>query len=559
MTSFTTATVNLSSTQSNLSNATLSNLHPNVSLTSTTTSISTSSDNSLYTISSPFELNDIPDESEFVLLKHSKFTLSLKMLDKVLYLRSDDSSKKVTPLRGYLCIYVKKPIRLSKIKLQLNGTLTIKLFPISEHPAPNSPFVKDKFLPMFSQSRSWQYKQNDKVLESDYFAKGSFTYPFQFLIPNKIPESMANIFGSTNYSLTVTVVPFSRSLATSLLSHDQYTGSLPIQIVQCDADLEEVSTTVSDALSIGNWRNYLYYKMVVSNRQLTIGGYLKFYVKILPINPLKYTLKAINIFLDQITEYDVKPFVSKNDIEKYHNRLSHTERILLDSINIDSFENDIETWEFDYQIPKEHKRYEILEKKENMKAFVKIVPTTSAIENKVCHFKVSHQIKLSIRVEETTVDENAISFEDSDLISSYSMRSRSQSIDKMLHNSRAEKQDNLMIKRMAKLLNEPSNKKNKVDLTLDTEVEILKDESLVGNSPPPSYFDARTIKKVYQTNEKSALNTESNTIPNSLFDSLRLKQNSKQKGKLKLNFIVPPAYEEIEELSGLPQYFSFEN
>lgn len=536
---------------SSLSNVSLQNAQQNITPTSTATSNSLNSENSLYTVLSPFEFNDIPDESEFILLKNSKFTLSLKMLDKILYLRSDESTKKVTPLRGYLCIYVRKPIRLSKIKLELNGTLAIKLFPIDSQPLPNSPNVKEIFSSIFSQSRSWQYKKNDKVLESDYFAKGSFTYPFQFLIPNLIPESMSNIFGSSNYSITVTVTPYK----SSLLTQDQYIEKLPIQIVQCDTEFGSISTTVSDALSLGNWRNLLYYKMVVSNRQLTIGEYLKVYVKILPINPSKYKLKSIKIFLDQITEYNIIPFISENDQKHFHNRLSHTERILLDTIDIETFENQTENWEFDYQIPKLHKRYDIQDKKESNKFNVKIIPTTSSVENKICHFKVTHQIKIAIRVEELSIDENVIT-DESDLISTYSMRSRSQSVDKIMYNSRAEKQDNDMIRKTSKLLQEGPNKKDKVDLTLDAEVEILKDESLVGKMPPPTYLDSRMIKKVFQ--DGANVSPKNSSKGNSLFESFTQKQILKQKEKPQLNFIVPPAYEEIEEMSGLPQYFSFE-
>ncbi|TID26253.1 hypothetical protein CANINC_002785 [Pichia inconspicua] len=198
-------------------------------LVASTSNVSTrSSDNSLYTVQSPFEHYDVPQGSDFQLLSTSRFDLSLKMLDKILYLRKGDQNSKFTPVRGYLSINVRKPVRISTICLQFNGELNIIMFPKDLPPNPSSPHIKTSSFPIFTQTRTWKYKNNHKVLENDYFPKGLFTYPFQFLIPNNIPESMSNIFGSTNYFLSVTVNPVSTSITKALLSTQELKASLPI-------------------------------------------------------------------------------------------------------------------------------------------------------------------------------------------------------------------------------------------------------------------------------------------------------------------------------------------
>jgi hypothetical protein len=528
------------SQSSYLTNSKLTSSLSNVSNVST----NSSSENSLYTITSPFEIQNIPEESEFLLLNTNRFNLSLKMLDKVVYLRAGDSKSNLTPIRGYLCIYIKKPIRISTIKLQFNGNLNIKYFPNNMPPNPLSSFIKNDIIPIYNQTRTWQYKQNHSVYESDYFAKGLFTYPFQFLIPNNIPETMSNVFGSTSYSIKVTVNPISNSITKSLISNSEFKESLPIQIIQCDTDEDEISTTSTDALSLGNWRNLFYYKIAVSNRQVTIGNRLKFYVKILPIDIYKYKLYSIKVYLDQTTEYNVADKTTPSERSKYHLFLSHTETILLEDINIESFDNDIQCWEFDCEIKKNHDKFNIKvkDKDKNINKKVTVVPSTNAIENKICHFKVAHKVKVVISAEEISIDEEPINFDNSDVISSFSMRSRSQSLDKTLFNTRVEKADNAMIRKMAKLIPETGIRKRKVDLLLDAEVEILKGESAVGKMPPPTYCDARLEKKSDSRFEEVSTKT---------FSILDFKKKDQ---KPQLNFIVPPAYEEIEELSEPPPY-----
>ncbi|KAG0684424.1 hypothetical protein C6P40_002936 [Pichia californica] len=519
------------------------NLHSTSSQNSNLT-ITNSNLSSISSVGSITDIEQIPSGSQFTILTTSKFTLSLRLLDKILYLRTDDSGSNITPLRGYLCIEIKKPVRISHILLQLNGTLNVKFFPINIAPDPNSSFVKNKFISIFSQSRSWQYKQNDKVLDTDYFTIGSFAYPFQFLIPNDIPETMSNVFGSTSYSISVTVNPVANSI--TKISQIKTTAPLPIQVVQCDTESMGTSTTASDALSLGKWRNLLYYKIAVSNRQVAIGGYLKFYIKVLPIHSFGYILKSLKIYLDQITEYHVSDLFNESEFKKYHANLAHTETILLEEINFDIIENDIQCWELDTFIKKVHIKHNVKDPKSRKEVI--LVPTTNEIENKICHFRVSHKVRVSLSVEEITqLDENVIN-DTSDIISSFSMRTRSQSIDKSLLNTRAEKADNAMIRKLAKLVMEPELKKNKVELVLEAEVEILKGESVDGKMPPPTYLDAQ-----HQKNNDGKFNATGSYSYDKFNQDVK---KQKQKQKPQLNFIVPPAYEEIEEQLQPPPYLN---
>lgn len=512
-------------------------------LVASTSNVSTrSSENSLHTVASPFEIYDVPEGSDFQLLSTSRFDLSLKMLDKLLYLRVGDQNSKFTPVRGYLSINVRKPVRISTICLQFNGELNVKLFLKDSPPNPTSPHLKVSKFPIFTQSRTWKYKNNDKVLENDYFSKGSFTYPFQFLIPNNIPESMSNIFGSTQYFLSVTVNPISTSFTKALLSSQELKASLPIQLVQCDTETDVVSTTASDASATGNWRNLLYYKIVVSNRQLAIGDSSRIYIKILPIENLKYKLRSVSVSLDQITLYNAEEYLPESEKAKFHKFLSHTETAQLEYIDLEMLENSTQCWEFDTKIQKIY--VTTISKESNKKKMISLVPTTNAIENKICHFKVTHKIKVAIMVEELEFEDDAISLSNSDIISSFSMRTRSQSVDKTLLNSRAEQAENATIRRTATLVPESQDRKKKVELIMEAEVDILKGESTDGKMPPPTYFDAQLAKRSDGPFEEVGTKTYS------LLDNLK----SKQKIKPGLNFIVPPAYEEVEEFLEPPPY-----
>lgn len=513
--------------------------HDSPKLTSCLSNQSTDSSNTLSPVISQLEIQHIPNESEFMLINTNRFNISLKMLDKIVYLRGDDSKSDITPIRGYLCINVKKPVRISTIKLQFNGQLNIKYFPSAVLPDPSISHARNESVKIYNETRTWQYKQNHQVYEPDYFAKGLFTFPFQFLIPNNIPETLSNVFGSTSYSIEVTVNLISSLISKPLLSSTELTQALPLQLVQCST-CEEHSTTSTDALSMGNWRNLLYYKILISNRNVAVGEKLRVFVKILPINRLKYKLHSIKVFLYQTTEYNVDDRLSPDEKDKYHPYLSHTETVLLENLNIQDVDNEVQCWEFDLAINKIHDKFNVKDKLKKKKVI--IVPSTNSIENQICHFKVSHKVKVITTAEEIIIDDEALSFDSSDVLSSFSMRTRSQSLDKTLLNTRAEKADNAMIRKMAKLLVEPPSKRLKVDLLLEAEVEILKGESAVGTMPPPTYYDAQLEKK-----------------PDSRFQEVNTKTFSildfkKKEQKPQLNFIVPPAYEEIEELLEPPPY-----
>ncbi|TID26254.1 hypothetical protein CANINC_002786 [Pichia inconspicua] len=295
-------------------------------------------------------------------------------------------------------------------------------------------------------------------------------------------------------------------------------------------------------MATGNWRNLLYYKIVVSNRQLAIGDNSRVYIKILPIQNLKYKLLSVAVTLDQITLYNVEDYLKESERTKYHKFLSHTDTIELEYIDLEMFDNPTQCWDLDTKIQKIYTT--TLQKDPQRRKMISLVPTTNAIENKVCHFKVSHKLNVSITVEELDIEDDAISLSNSDIVSSFSMRTRSQSVDKTLLNSRAEQAENTLIRRTAKLVPETENRKKKVELTMEAEVDILKGESTDGNKPPPTYFDAQLEKRFDGPLEEVSTKTYS------LLDNLKMKQ----KIKPALNFIVPPAYEEVEEFLEPPPY-----
>lgn len=512
-----------------------------ISNTLSSTTSATSVDGALSSVASPIEITNIPQENEFLILNTSRFNITYKLLDKVLYLRKDTSGSKLTLLRGYLCVYVRKPVRIKHIQLKFEGALDVRYFPSNMKIDPSSTFVKNKSFPIFSQSRNWQYKQHDKVLDTDYFAKGAFSYPFQFLIPNDIPETMSNVFGSTSYCLTVTVSPISNTLGLSILGSSLIAKSFPIQVVQCDTEQEGTCHVSNDSFSLGNWRYLFYYKIVISNRQVAIGDKVKVYVKILPKKAFKYRIRNIKVLLDQITEYDISNRLEENERDKFYHKLSSTETALLEWINVDSYDNDPQVWEFDCELSRVFEKYNL--KNRYKKQSFTLVPTTNELENRICHFKVFHKIKVYLSVEEIVSEDDTIS-EFSDNASSFIIRPRAHSLDKTLMNTRAEKIDNDQMRRNSPLVQESDPNKSKVDLVFDADVEILKGESVVGNMPPPTYTDSQIIPHLATIDNSNTSKTDILTI----IDSSKTSQNQQ------LNFILPPAYEEVEELTEPPLY-----
>ncbi|CAI8509431.1 unnamed protein product [Pichia kudriavzevii] len=459
-----------------------------ISNTLSSTTSATSVDGALSSVASPIEITNIPQENEFLILNTSRFNITYKLLDKVLYLRKDTSGSKLTLLRGYLCVYVRKPVRIKHIQLKFEGALDVRYFPSNMKIDPSSTFVKNKSFPIFSQSRNWQYKQHDKVLDTDYFAKGAFSYPFQFLIPNDIPETMSNVFRFNEL----------------LLNSDSFSNIKYIGIV-------------------------------------AIGDKVKVYVKILPNKAFKYRIRNIKVLLDQITEYDISNRLEENERDKFYHKLSSTETALLEWINVDSYDNDPQVWEFDCELSRVFEKYNL--KNRYKKQSFTLVPTTNELENRICHFKVFHKIKVYLSVEEIVSEDDTIS-EFSDNASSFIIRPRAHSLDKTLMNTRAEKIDNDQMRRNSPLVQESDPNKSKVDLVFDADVEILKGESVVGNMPPPTYTDSQIIPHLATIDNSNTSKTDILTI----IDSSKTSQNQQ------LNFILPPAYEEVEELTEPPLY-----
>ncbi|GMM27978.1 hypothetical protein DAMA08_006940 [Martiniozyma asiatica (nom. inval.)] len=480
----------------------------------------------LVSMTSPMEPLFLHDRQTPTLIDSNRFTASIKILDRITYLRGNESG--LTAIKGSLVLSVSKPLRIPLIKIVLKGQLKMKLFPAITKPTLESSYYQEHEVTFFEQSRSWQYKANDAVFDSDYFNKGHFTYPFQFLLPNDSPESMDNIFGSSEYSLNVFIrAENGNTLTRSLYPIKDYKGLYTIQIVQCS--MEPTNTTQSDAIGIGNWRNLVYYKVSLSNRQTSIGGNVKIYIKLMPILSGGIKLNKVTVVLDQVSNYSSENRLPKEKEDKYHKFLAHTERISLPEFEINEVITEDVSFELTVPIYKYMPKFEVANRQ------VKVVPSTNDIENHICHFKVSHNVNVSLIMEDVNIEETQ---KDVNLsINVEPPNSLALDNDKNLITASLEKSEGHMIKMKAKLVDDPYPSKKINALTLKADVDILKGESVDGNLPPPDYGKvALTIKndKVLNSEkEKSQLFCEPTTA---------------------LNFIIPPSYEESSQQLPPPVY-----
>ncbi|VEU20028.1 DEKNAAC100437 [Brettanomyces naardenensis] len=458
----------------------------------------------------------------------------MAMLDKVVYL----NAKNLRPvsLRGNLILTVKKPMRIREIDLRLEGYVLVYFFYRSDMLIQSGRVQKRQFL---SQTRSWPYQKAGpsgepgsiaNCMDTDMFSKGNYKFPFQFVVNSKLPESLANVFGSIYYSLRVMIkIPmrYPRRDKTE-------TAIMPIEFVQCSSDpvrRHSRASASSEFVSTANWRNLLYYRVTISHRPpLAIGDTFDISIKVLPIIRERYKIRAIRVSLVQTIEYNV----DCRD-EEFFSDLVQTEKIPLQTINIRDLQdpNVCKPYVKKMEIPLER----IYTRGNDEDRFI-VCPTTNSIENSMCHFKVSHQIRVGIVVQEicpqnqgTTCLELGkdpvpmVDPEMPELVDHPRMSKGTSS------QAAQDKDDNDFIISTAKMVDEGDNiedlRYKTVELLVTGNIQILRPESTDGNMPPPTYSDSASTGVCTQF-EKVHIGDVDN-----------------------VSVTIPPAYEETMEL--LPQ------
>ncbi|KAH3669364.1 hypothetical protein OGAPHI_001485 [Ogataea philodendri] len=268
---------------------------------------------------------------------------------------------------------------------------------------------------------------------------GTYYFPFQFLLDGDSPESLSHYFANVTYELQA-IVRESKAIA------NIQTCSVKVQVIKCAEILE-----IDDSLAIGNWRNLMIYRMAIDNKRIALGGKLNFQVRSIPIRPDCYNIVKLTIALTQATRRSTKVT---------------TERIILHTCQITD-----DYLELSLPIEPSYTKFNRI---------TALVHPSCMISDSVELFEVTHHIEMALTVEQLETDED--------------ITLRPPPSAKSTHDT----EDEWMISN-APIVNEMGMSQNKrVVLTMVTKLHLLKQESVLGTQPPPSYSDTLDLPPEYK-------------------------------------------------------------
>lgn len=131
---------------------------------------------------------------------------------------------------------------------------------------------------------SYEYQMNPMAL-----AKGSYTFPFQFIVEPDLPETIFTCLGSRSYYVEA-----------QIFTQDK--GELKIKkyvrLIRCPL---AGSLLLSDSIhTAGIWRNFMRYEISISSRYLMVGGDFKLNLRLRPFLETKMCgIDSVNIYLIQ--------------------------------------------------------------------------------------------------------------------------------------------------------------------------------------------------------------------------------------------------------------------
>lgn len=161
---------------------------------------------------------------------------------------------------------------------------------------------KDERVEMETQSKGYRT-----------FEPGEYFYNFELPIPQSLPESIENKYGSVSYTLEATI---ERPGA----FRTKVSGRHEVIFVRCPADN---NIEINEPISISKpWDDQLYYDIVISGKAFPIGTRIPIAFKLTPL--AKIELHRIRIYITENSEYFCK--------NKRVHRIEPTKKFLLEEL-----------------------------------------------------------------------------------------------------------------------------------------------------------------------------------------------------------------------------------
>ncbi|CDK24577.1 unnamed protein product [Kuraishia capsulata CBS 1993] len=408
------------------------------------------------------------------------YECDLNILDEVVYLKGvRENEKKASPqslVRGSLTLRVRKQVEINQICVRFSGNHRAKLF--IREPDQNTVNPVDKHVnkSLIDDSYKWVFDQDMHV-----FQPGTYNFPFQFAISPQLPASIEHACGDVRYQVTMNILTKDPTLAKKAVQ--------PITVIRCVSDLIEISCQT--VVAMGCWRNLLYYELMISNKTLVIGEDVAIEIKIFPLHEHRYKVHGLKVILEQKIEYSVKGLPCQ-----YRSAFSKCHKIHLKTYDYHGRQGYVQE---KISLPIQHDYSRTYPETLDLQ----IHPCTDN-KNDVCNFKISHNLKLGIILEEISERSesprpslshsiNSINSIVSETLfpASRSSSRTSETTNQSESDLKAppfEERTMEWVSRNAKLIREDSrNLDEKVDLSLMTPIYLLDSRSWDGQLPPPSY------------------------------------------------------------------------
>lgn len=167
---------------------------------------------------------------------------------------------------------------------------------------PHRSFSRDEAVEVETQSKGYRT-----------FDPGEYFYNFELAIPQSLPESLENTYGSVSYALVATI---ERPGA----FRSKISGSQAVTFVRCPADN---NIEINEPIAISKaWEDQLYYEIVISGKAFPIGTRMPISFKFTPL--AKIELHRIRVYITENSEYFCRN-------KKVH-RMDPTKRFLLEEL-----------------------------------------------------------------------------------------------------------------------------------------------------------------------------------------------------------------------------------
>ncbi|ODQ82853.1 hypothetical protein BABINDRAFT_159350 [Babjeviella inositovora NRRL Y-12698] len=155
----------------------------------------------------------------------------------------------------------------------------------------------------------------------EYLSPGSYSYPFQFVVPSDTPETLLTEYGGYSYKAVAQITYFEKSLK----RHKTIS-----QLVVIVRTLQENSLLVNQAIvSTGDWRGLLLYSVSVSNKCIKQNSSVGVSIKLDAIVPGGYNVFSVVISLHQTIRCSVHGMQDELGKEQGRNFYSNTTSVRL--------------------------------------------------------------------------------------------------------------------------------------------------------------------------------------------------------------------------------------